>query len=56
MGNVLWLDGHAKAFTPTRKTIDFGFTTAADYKRFQVGDLVKTGTLPADDYYFKLDK
>jgi prepilin-type processing-associated H-X9-DG protein/prepilin-type N-terminal cleavage/methylation domain-containing protein len=56
MGNALWLDGHAKAFTPTWKTIDFGFTTAADYKRFQAGDLVKTGTLPADDYYFKLDK
>jgi prepilin-type processing-associated H-X9-DG protein len=56
VGNALWLDGHAKAFTPTWKTVDFGYTTAADYKRFHVGDLVKAGTLPAEDYYFKLEK
>jgi prepilin-type N-terminal cleavage/methylation domain-containing protein/prepilin-type processing-associated H-X9-DG protein len=56
MGNTLWLDGHVKAFTPTWKTQGFGYTTADDFRRFQVGDLVKTGTLPADDFYFKLDK
>jgi prepilin-type N-terminal cleavage/methylation domain-containing protein/prepilin-type processing-associated H-X9-DG protein len=56
LGNTLWLDGHVKAFTPTWKTQGFGYTTADDFRRFQVGDLVKVGTLPADDYYFKLDK
>jgi prepilin-type N-terminal cleavage/methylation domain-containing protein/prepilin-type processing-associated H-X9-DG protein len=56
LGNALWLDGHVKAFVPTWKTLGFGYTTAADFRRFQVGDLVKTGTLPADDFYFKLEK
>ena len=56
IGNALWVDGHVKAFAPTWKTQGFGYTTAADFRRFKVGDLVKAGTLPADDYYFKLNK
>jgi prepilin-type N-terminal cleavage/methylation domain-containing protein/prepilin-type processing-associated H-X9-DG protein len=55
LGNALWLDGHVKAFNPTYRTVGFGVTTAADFRRFNVGDLVKTGTLPSDNFYFRLD-
>jgi len=56
IGNALWLDGHVKAMKPVYKTVAFGFTGPEDYRRFFLGDLVKPGTLPADDYYFKPNK
>jgi len=57
-GNVLWCDGHVKAFKPTYRTNNFGIYSAADFRRFNLGDLCPPGSPPnsTNNYYFDLRK
>ncbi len=57
--NVLWLDGHVKAFRPVYRTDLTGQWSSPNLARKQVGDLAPgplTGDISKDDYYFLLDK
>ena len=51
MANVLWLDGHVKAWRPT--------SADAQHQALNLGDILKgsyTGNAQADDYYYELVK
>jgi prepilin-type N-terminal cleavage/methylation domain-containing protein/prepilin-type processing-associated H-X9-DG protein len=55
-GNVLWCDGHVKAFRPTFRDVGHGIYTPAALQQFGLGDLLKGATTRAEDFYFRLDK
>jgi prepilin-type N-terminal cleavage/methylation domain-containing protein/prepilin-type processing-associated H-X9-DG protein len=51
-GNVLWLDGHVKAFQPRYRTGTFGFGyKAEDFQAVHLGDIDRDGDFMTDELF-----
>jgi prepilin-type N-terminal cleavage/methylation domain-containing protein/prepilin-type processing-associated H-X9-DG protein len=58
MTNVLWLDGHVKAYKPVVRQTGYS-TTPANQAKYDLGDIIKapySGVAAQDDYYFSMSK
>jgi prepilin-type N-terminal cleavage/methylation domain-containing protein/prepilin-type processing-associated H-X9-DG protein len=51
-GNILWIDGHVKAFQPVYRTGTFGFGyNAEDFRQNHLGDIDQDGNLNTDELF-----
>ena len=56
--NVLWCDGHAKAFKPVPRPEAQATVPVSVLEKYKLGDLLRPGVAPGtpDNYYFRLKK